>query len=119
MMKKGWTFFAAFLLVLSLAGCGLPDGVKQEHKVIVDTEKTLTYYEMTDGTWQYDGETYQYCLHLPGYLPNTDLGIEYVVLTDDADLDFETVSKSTYSSRMEDIQRMNRSAVVDRLYLHD
>lgn len=118
-MKRAAAIFTVLLLMLSLAGCSLPEGVKQEYKVIVDTGKTLAYYGMTDGTWQYNGETYQYCLHIPGYLPNSDLGIEYVVLTDDDSLDFETVSKSTYSSQMEDILRIKGSAVVDRLYLHD
>lgn len=63
-----------------------------------------------DGKWmvfqkleaERDISGYQYCLSLRGAMPNAEGESQFVVLTSDADLDFERASKSLYSSSMKD-----------------
>ncbi len=61
---------------------------------------------MKDGTWKCDDTIYKYRLELNGRMPNAEKDSCFIVLTDDKNLSFETVSKSLYSSSMEDINTM-------------
>ena len=96
------------LLTVLLAGCGKNDIAKVYEKSESDGI-VATYYEMNDGTWQCDDRTYQFRLELTGRMPNAESDSYYVVLTDNEDLTFEDVSKSLYSSLLEDNKIMEGS----------
>lgn len=68
---------------------------------------------MSDGTWKCDEITYQYRLELSGRWPNAEAETYYVVLTDNKELTFEDVSKSLYSSLLEDVEIMEDSVIVE------
>jgi len=68
---------------------------------------------MSDGTWKCDEITYQYRLELSGRWPNAEAETYYVVLTDNEELTFEDVSKSLYSSLLEDSEIMEDSVILE------
>ncbi len=72
-----------------------------------------TYYEMEDGTWNCEGTVYQLRLELRGRMPNAVKDSMFVVLTNNAELTFEAVSKSMYSSLFEDTKIMEGSVLVE------
>ena len=100
------------LLNVLLAGCGKNDIAKVYEKSESDGI-VATYYEMNDGTWECQDTTYQFRLELDGRMPNAEADSYYVVLTDDERLTFEDVSKSLYSSSLEDIKIMEDSIIVE------
>lgn len=73
----------------------------------------ITYYEMDDGTWKCDDMSYSFRLELSGKMPNSAKESYYVVLTDNDKLTFEDVSKSLYSSSIEDSKIMANSVIVE------
>ena len=109
-MKKILTVLTLCTLVVT--GCGKSDIAKTYNQ----SEKDgilMTYYEMNDGTWECEDTTYQFRLELDGRMPNAEADSYYVVLTDDERLTFEDVSKSLYSSSLEDIKIMEDSIIVE------
>lgn len=72
-----------------------------------------TYYEMEDGTWNCEGMVYQLRLELRGRMPNAVKDSMFVVLTNNAELTFEAVSKSMYSSSFKDTKIMEGSVLVE------
>ena len=112
-MKKGLCWMLALLAAVSLAGCGKEAGEKTTYQASLENGILDTYYEMSDGTWKCEDQIYQYRLVLSGRLPSAVCDSEYVVLTDDETLDFETVSRSMYSSSMDEIQKINGSKIVE------
>ena len=100
------------LLTVLLAGCGKNDIAKVYEKSESDGI-VATYYEMNDGTWQCEDNTYQFRLELVGRMPNAESDSSYVVLTDNENLTFENVSKSLYSSLSEDSEIMKGSIIVE------
>lgn len=80
----------ALMLLLSffiLTGCaGNHPALK-----IVDTVETplATYCEMSDGTFQCDGYTYQYCLRISGRMPNAVLDSTFVYLSNLEEIPFD------------------------------
>ena len=71
------------LAALLLAGCS-----QAKEPEVVNTISTdlKTYYELSDGTWECDGQVYKYKLEIKGTMPNT-----------------ETISTFTYLSNIENI----------------
>ena len=109
-MKK--MLIAVGLLAILLVGCGKTDITKtyersESNRVIV------TYYEMSDGTWKCDDTAYQFRLELDGRMPGAKADSCFVVLTDNKNLTFEDVSKSLYSSLLEDRKIMEGSIIVE------
>lgn len=109
-MKK-WLIMLGFCSML-LIGCGKNEVVKTYNQSEKDGV-VKTYYEMKDGTWKCDDITYQFRLELNGKMPNAADESHYVVLTDNDDLTFEDVSKSQYSSSIEDGRIMEGSVIVE------
>ena len=103
------------VLVLStvlFTGCKKSDIAK----TYIQDEKDgilITYYEMNDGTWKCEDRTYQFRLELDGRMPNAETDSYYIVLTDNENLTFEEVSKSLYSSLLEDIKVMEDFIIVE------
>jgi len=71
------------LVVLLLTGCAQ---AKEAEVVNTITTDLKTYYELSDGTWECDGQVYKYKLEIKGTMPNT-----------------ETISTFTYLSNIENI----------------
>lgn len=102
----------SILFVILFAGCGKTDIAKTYEKS--ESEGIVsTYYEMSNGTWRCDGTIYQFRLELSGRMPNAESDSSYVVLTDNKNLTFEDVSKSLYSSLLEDSRIMQDSVIVE------
>ena len=110
MMKK--MLITIGLLTVLLIGCGKTD-IAKTYEESENDGIISTYYEMNDGTWKCDDITYQYRLELTGRMPNAEADSYYVVLTDNEDLTFENVSKSLYSSLLEDSKIMEGSIIVE------
>ena len=100
------------LLTVLLAGCGRNDIAKVYEKSESDGI-VATYYEMNDGTWQCGDNTYLFRLELTGRMPNAKSDSSYVVLTDNENLAFEDVTKSLYSSSLDDSKIMDGSMIVE------
>ncbi len=88
-------------------------------EVVEQWEKSLEagvlkgYERLKDGTWKCEDTVYQYRLELNGRMPNAVKDSCFVVLTDNAELTFEQVSKSLYSSIMSDFDVMRGSVIVE------
>lgn len=54
-----------------------------------------TYYELSDGTWEADGHTYQYKLVLTGRLHNAVQDITYTFLSNLEEITFEQAWKAS------------------------
>lgn len=109
-MKK---IVTALILCASLfTGCGKHD-IAKTYKQSEQDGILITYYEMNDGTWKCEDTTYQFRLELDGRMPNAEADSYYIVLTDNEKLTFEDVSKSLYSSSLEDIKIMEDSVIVE------
>lgn len=107
-MKK-----TALSIVLLLACMFLMIGCGQEEATVVNTyEKTslshieeytesgkdvttITYYELSDGSWKTDEYTYQYKLELTGSAGTTGKNITYIVLSNSNDITFERARKAS------------------------
>ena len=93
-------------------GCGKNE-IAKTYEQSEEEGVAKTYYEMDDGTWKCEDVTYQYRLELSGKMPNAVRESHYVVLTDQEELTFVDVSKSLYSSNLEDSRVMEGSVIVE------
>ncbi len=109
-MKK--IIILSCLFAVMIIGCGKSDVAKiyekSEQNGILDS-----YCQMKDGTWKQGDNTYKFRLELTGRLPNAKFDTFYVVLTNNSDLSFEDVSKSLYSSSIEDKKIMENCSIVE------
>lgn len=88
-------------------------GVQEVYRSSEENGIMKTYYEMEDGLWKCDDTSYLFRLELNGRMPNAVKDSCYVVLTDNAELTFEDVSKSMFSSNFEDTKIMEGSVLVE------
>lgn len=62
-----------------------------------------TYYEMSDGTWSCDGQSYKYRLIISGRMPNAVADSTFVFLSNIEDISFEKAFMAAgFSSNTED-----------------
>lgn len=82
----------------------------------LDDEKVVTtteYYEMSDGTWQSGGHTYQYRLEITGRLNSAARDSTYVILSNRDDITFEQAWKASgLSSLMNDYFEAEDAVIV-------
>ena len=109
-MKKYMVLLLAFVCVLSLIGCG-----SQSLEPINTIEGNLkTYYEMSDGTWQFDGHTYKYRLEISGRMPNAVKDTTYVYLSNIEDISFQkAMMAGGLSSNTEDYFSFEEAVLVE------
>ena len=90
-MKKTMFFALCFVLFL-FAGCA----PKPAEPQIVNTIDApfATYYELSDGTWQADGEVYLYRLEITGRMPNAAVDSTFVYLSNLEDISFDRAWKA-------------------------
>ena len=87
-------------MALLLTGCSQA----KEPEVVntINTER-VTYYELSDGTWQADGRIYKYRLEIPGQLPNAIEESTFVYLSNIEKITFAQAWKAAgFSSQTSD-----------------
>lgn len=77
------------------------------------SEPLMEYTENEDGTFSTEDATYKYKIELTGTLPNASGKSKFTVLTNDRDVTFEEVAKSTYSSDSADFLDYNETVIVN------
>lgn len=104
----------AFVVLLSVffIGCGKAN-VVNVYEESTENGIVATYYEMSNGTWKCNDKIYKYRLELTGRTPNAVRDSQYAVLTNNDSLAFDEVSKSLYSSLIEDSEVMKDSVIVE------
>ncbi len=109
-MKKLIALLLALVCMLGLVGCG-----NQSLDPINTIEGNMkTYYEMSDGTWQFDGHTYKYRLEISGRMPNAVKDSTYVYLSNIENISFQkAMMASGLSSNMEDYFAIEEAVLVE------
>lgn len=114
-MKKRIGITLITLMLFSLAGCAGEDpSVVKAYEVTDaelageywDNDELVTmypYYEMSDGTWQADDQTYLYRLEITGRMGGAKKDSTFVFLSNIEDITFEQAWKASgFSSNMDD-----------------
>lgn len=110
-MKKLICLFLCLALLL-LLGCA-PKSVEPQ---IVNTIEApfATYYELSDGTWQAEGEVYQYRLEISGRMPNAAVDSTFVYLSNLEHISFDRAWKAAgFSSLLTDYFAPGEAILVD------
>jgi len=111
-MKKIVKITLITLMLFSLFGCAQKEPSVVRTYEVTDSELTLEndelvtlvkYYEMSDGTWKTDDNTYQYRLEVTGRLGSANQDTTFVFLSNIKDITFEQAWKASgLSSNMND-----------------
>ena len=84
------------------------EGIEENNEIILET-----YYEMSDGTWKTDNNTYQYKLEITGRLNGAVRDTTYTILSNTEDITFEQAWKASgLSSNTNDYFRSEEAAFV-------
>jgi len=108
-MKK----IISLLLLVSmlLVGC---TQVKEAEVVNTISTERMTYYELSDGTWQADGRIYKYRLEIPGQLPNSIEESTFVYLSNIEKITFDQAwSAAGFSSQTSDYFSEDEAVLVE------
>lgn len=109
-MKKLTVLAFVLICVLGLVSCG-----NRSSKPINTIEGNLkTYYEMSDGTWQFDGNTYKYRMEICGRMPHSVKDTTYVYLSNIENISFhKAMMASGISSNIEDYFAIEEAILVE------
>ncbi len=109
-MKKLIASLLALVIVLGLIGCK-----NQSPEAVLTVEGNLkTYYEMSDGTWQFEGHTYKYRLVISGRQPLAVKDTTYVYLSNIEDISFQkAMMASGLSSNTNDYFAREEAVLVE------
>ena len=109
-MKKLIALLLALVIVLGLIGCK-----NQPPEAVHTVEGNLkTYYEMSDGTWQYNGYTYKHRLVITGRQPLAVKDTTYVYLSNIEDIPFvQAMMASGVSSNTKDYFSLEEAVLVE------
>ena len=84
-MKKIVSFILITAFLLCLIGCG-----KQTPEQVKTIESDFkTYHELSDGSWECDGNIYKYRLEISGRMPNAAVDSTFVYLSNQETISFE------------------------------
>ena len=109
-MKKLIALVLAVVCVVGLVGCG--NQPPERTKTIEGNLKT--YYELSDGTWEYDGQIYKYRLVIKGTMPNAKTKSTFTYLSNIENIPFERAWKAAgFSSNMNDYFDIEDAVLVD------
>ena len=104
------------LAVLLLSGCAQ---AKEPEVVNTITTDLKTYYELSDGTWQADGQVYKYRLEITGQLPNSDEKTVFVYLSNLEKITFDQAYKAAgVSSNTNDYFAVDDAVLVNWTQVH-
>ena len=112
-MKKLRVLVLALVCVFGLFGCSPKEpSVVNTYYAVSETEVEqeneefiilVTHYEMSDGTWKTDENTYQYRLEITGRMGNATQDNTFIFLSNIEDITFEQAWKAAgFSSNMND-----------------
>ena len=91
------------MLLVLLTACGNSEATVVNTYDVNDGETMIGYYEMSDGTWKTDDNTYKYRLVITGRLPNAAMDSTYVYLSNIESISFDEAWKAAgLSSNMDD-----------------
>lgn len=109
-MKRLIAFVLVLVCVLGIVGCG-----NRPLEFINTVEGNMkTYYEMSDGTWQFDGQIYKYRLEISGRMPYAVKDTTYVYLSNIEDISFKkAMMASGLSSNTEDYFTLEEAVLVE------
>lgn len=126
-MKKIMTLIFIWLCAAGIVGCSpskiepcivntyeetsadLMEEYLESSKIIT----TVTYYEMSDGTWKTDSHTYQYKLELTGRMHAAVKDSTYIILSNTDDITFDQAWKASgLSSNMADYFKEKDAVIV-------
>ena len=104
------TLVLALICILTLFGCG----DKKVEPINTIEGNMKTYYEMSDGTWQYEGYTYKYRLEISGRMPNAVKDSTYIYLSNIEDISFnKAMMAGGLSSNTEDYFTLEEAVLVE------
>lgn len=107
-MKQFIVMALSLVLTLSMVSCG----AKTTENIIEGNMKS--YSEMSDGTWQYNGNAYEYRLVISGTMPNSNEVTTYVYLSNLEEITFEQAWKAAgFSSNTNDYFDVNDAVLVE------
>ena len=109
-MKKLMALSLALVCMLGcLVGCD-----NQSLKPVNTIEGNMKiYYEMSDGTWQFDGHPYKYRLEISGKMPNA-VKDTYIYLSNIENISFQkAMMASGLSSNMKDYFTIEEAVLVE------
>ncbi|MCI8859099.1 MAG: immunogenic protein [Lachnospiraceae bacterium] len=126
-MKKIMTLIFIWLCAAGIVGCSpskiepcivntyeetsadLMEEYLESSKIIT----TVTYYEMSDGTWKTDSHTYQYKLELTGRMHAAAKDSTYIILSNTDDITFDQAWKASgLSSNLDDYFKEEDAVIV-------
>ena len=96
------------LFIITLSGCAKEGIAKNTIEGNVQT-----YYEMTDGTWMCDDQTYKYRLDINGRMPNAANDSNFVFLSNIEEITFEQAYNQLISSNSEDFFSPEEAVLVE------
>lgn len=124
-MKKWLAFLLTVVLIFTLAACSRAGSTEtiasrdDETTKKNDIQHTFTgnletYYELSDGTWQCKGLTYQYRLELTGTIPNAATASTFVYLSNLEHISFDQAYLAAgISSNTEDYFSPDEAVLVE------
>ena len=109
-MKKMIASILVLVCMLGIVGCGK----KPLEPINVIEGNIKTYYEMSNGTWQFDGYVYNYRLEICGRQPFAVKDTTYVYLSNVEDISYqEAMMASGLSSNMNDYFSIEEAILVE------
>lgn len=118
-MKRLAALIIAIVCITIFSGCkdsgksGKPD-IKDLSIVETYTGDIATYYKMSDGSWQVNGQSYEYRLEISGRMPNAAVDSTFVYLSNIENITFEQAWKAAgFSSNTADYFSVDEAVLVE------
>ena len=118
-MKRLAALILAIVCMLVFSGCkeaeksGKPD-IKDLSIVETYTGDIATYYKMSDGSWQVNGQSYEYRLEISGRMPKAAVDSTFVYLSNIENITFEQAWKAAgFSSNTADYFSVDEAVLVE------
>ena len=109
-MKKMISFILAAAFLLCLCGCRN----QTTKRMRTFKSEIKTYYQLSDGSWEWDGHTYKYKLEISGRMPNAAVDSTFVYLSNLESISFEQAYLAAgTSSNMDDYFAVEEAVLVD------
>ena len=118
-MKRLAALILAIVCMLVFSGCkdsdksGKPD-IKDLSIVETFNSDIATYYKMSDGSWQVNGQSYEYRLEISGRMPKAAVDSTFVYLSNIENITFEQAWKAAgFSSNTADYFSVDEAVLVE------
>ena len=118
-MKRLAALILAIVCMLVFSGCkdsdksGKPD-IKDLSIVETFNSDIATYYKMSDGSWQVNGQSYEYRLEISGRMPKAAVDSTFVYLSNIENITFVQAWKAAgFSSNTADYFSVDEAVLVE------